>query len=693
MAMDVREIRHFHVCCGIGGGVKGFNRGSARVGNMVAAPRFIGGVDVDPTALASLEKVAGAKGTLLDLFDRQQYAAFHGHEPPSGWREATGEDFRRAAGGERPHVVFMSTPCKGNSGLISTKTSEAPKYIALNELALRAVFLTMEAWADDPPEILLFENVPRIATRSRRLLDRIGGMLRHYGYAVAETAHDCGEIGGLAQSRKRFLLVARHMAKVPPFLYEPPKRKLLSVGEVLERLPLPGDPLGGPMHRVPRLQWKTWVRLAFVEAGSDWRSLNRLNVADGVLTDYGIIPEGRWQDGVLGVLPWEVPAGTITGSAEATTGRFSVADPREFGARHNGILGVNAWDEASGTVTGNARPMTGSFSVADPRMREGHADYQQYGVRRWGESTGSVINVKAPGQGGFSVADPRYGEKPRFNNVYRVVDLREPAPTVTAGQGPTSGGMAVADPRAPAGSHASKYRVTSYGEAAGTVIGASTTGQGAFALADPRTGFGPNSHRNKMKVCGWDDSSPVVTGSDRVGSGALSVADPRPDAFRDGRESYVTGGHFGVLGWGETSGAVIGHPKNNNGCWSVADPRPAMGDEAEELPAANQQLVAVIRAMDGTWHRPFTTLELAALQSLVDFDQPALELAGSSDSLWREHIGNMVPPDAATAMMGVIARTLLLAWSGESFVMSCDPVWVQPITIALAVDTSSQVLE
>ncbi|MGC8074432.1 hypothetical protein ACP3W1_28120, partial [Salmonella enterica] len=76
-----------------------------------------------------------------------------------------------------------------------------------------------------------------------------------------------GEIGGLAQSRKRFLLVGRHMAKVPNFLYEPPKRNLLAVGDILGRMPLPGDPVGGPMHRIPSLQWKTWVRLAFVEAG------------------------------------------------------------------------------------------------------------------------------------------------------------------------------------------------------------------------------------------------------------------------------------------------------------------------------------------------------------------------------------------------------------------------------------------
>ncbi|PTC36857.1 C-5 cytosine-specific DNA methylase [Pseudomonas paraeruginosa] len=89
---------------------------------------------------------------------------------------------------------------------------------------------------------------------------------------MAETTHDCGELGGLAQSRKRFLLVARYVEKVPPFLYKPEKKSLRAVGDILGRMPLPGDiEAAGPMHRVPALQWKTWVRLALVRAGSDWR--------------------------------------------------------------------------------------------------------------------------------------------------------------------------------------------------------------------------------------------------------------------------------------------------------------------------------------------------------------------------------------------------------------------------------------
>ncbi|HDV8348785.1 TPA: DNA cytosine methyltransferase [Burkholderia vietnamiensis] len=589
--MNVQRVYNsFGFCCGLGGGAKGFTKATSHVGNMTAMWRCIGGIDNDPAAARDFETLVGTPCTVMDLFTREQYTAFHGVEPPAGWREATPEDVRRAAGYQHPHCVFISSPCKGASGLLSETLSRTPKYQALNELTLRCVWLMCEAWKDDPVELIVFENVPRLATRGRHLLDQIGQLFQHYGYAKNETTHDCGMIAGLAQSRKRFLLVARQMEKVPACLYEPPVKRLQGVGTLLGRMPLPGDvEVAGPMHRVPSLQWKTWVRLAFVEAGSDWRSLNKLAVENGQLRDYLIVPD-----------------------------------------MHNGVLGVNRWEEPCGVVAGASRPGNGTFSVADPRGPADAAQYQQYGVLDWNDHTGTITGQKSPGQGTFSVADPRTGVK--HNNCFRIVPFNQPAGVVTGGTGPSAGGQGVADPRPPAGPLFSKYKVTEWAGHAGTVIG----------------------------------------GDDQ---GAYAVADPRPGMRRERGDAYLTGGHYGVVGWDQHSGAVSAAAGHDNGRWSVADPR---------MPAANEKTVAVIRALDGTWHRPFTTLELAVLQSLVEPEE-YLELDGLSDQAWRERIGNAVPPDAAQAIAEVMGTTLLLAESGETFQLSSTPVWVRPIAIALTV--------
>lgn len=448
-----RILKHFHFCCGLGGGAKGFNRAKPVVGNVQGEWQCIGGVDIDPAGLADFERLSGVKGTLLDLFTRDQYIRFHGKEPPPGWREATVDDIRRAANYQRPDAVFISSPCKGASGLLSETMSQTPKYQALNELTLRCIWLFGEAWKDDPVPLLVFENVPRLATRGRHLLDQIGKLLGHFGYAVAETTHDCGVIGGLAQSRKRFLLVARHIEKVPPFLYEPEKKTLKSVGSILGRMPLAGDiEAAGPMHRVPALQWKTWVRLALVEAGKDWRSLNDLAIEDGYLRDLVIVPEYR-----------------------------------------AGYLGVHDWSDTSGTVAGRSSPTNGAFSVADPRAKAGALQYQQYGVRRWDETSGAVIGVKSPGQGTFSVADPRPNWKRHSNNLAVMSYERHSSTVIAGGKGVQGGQLSIADPRP--GMKRSKgdayltgghYGVVDWNSQCGAVSASAKQDNGRWSVADPR---------------------------------------------------------------------------------------------------------------------------------------------------------------------------------------------------------------
>ncbi|WP_430300818.1 DNA cytosine methyltransferase [Pseudomonas aeruginosa] len=629
--MIKRTLYHFHFCCGLGGGAAGFNRARPRVGNVDAEWVCLGGIDVDPAGLRDFERLAGVPGTLLDLFTRDQYVRFHGKEPPAGWREATPEDVRRAAQGKRPDAVFISSPCKGASGLLSEKMSLTPKYQALNELTLRCIWLMGEAWADDPVPLIVFENVPRLASRGRHLLDQINSLLGGFGYAVAETTHDCGELGGLAQSRKRFLLVARHVEKVPPFLYEPEKKSLRAVGDILGRMPLPGDiDAAGPMHRVPSLQWKTWVRLALVRAGSDWRSLNDLAVEDGYLRDLIIVPE-----------------------------------------YHRGVLGVNHWGDSCGVVAGASRPMNGRFSVADPRAPANALQYQQYGVRRWTDTSGAIIGVKSPGQGTYSVADPR-GQS--FGK-YPVTDWDGPSGTVIAASTTGQGAFAVADPRPGGVRHNNVFRVVSMGSHAGTVTGGHSPSSGGQAVADPRYhNWHPGASSRKLHVGEWGSATGTVTGSQQVASGALSIADPRV-LDRTKGDAYLTGGHYGVVGFDQSAGAVSASARHDNGRWSVADPR---------MPAANDRLTCIIQSLDGTWHRPFTTLELAALQSLVDPEEQ-LVLDGLSDSDWRERIGNAVPPAAAEAIAGVMGTTLLLAEQGETFMLSNTPIWVRPVAVALSV--------
>lgn len=697
MTEIVKTFRHAHLACGIGAGAKGFNMANPRVGNVRARFECAGGIDVDPGAIANFERLTGAKGTVMDLFSREQYVDFHGKEPPAGWREATPDDIR-ASFGDALDVCFASMPCKGFSGLLSQKKSESTKYQALNGLTLRGVWLLLEAYKDDPVPVILFENVPRIANRGRWLLDQIMALLRSYGYSVAETVHDCGELGGLAQSRKRFLLIARHIQKVPAFVYQPNARPLRGVGDVIGKLPMPGEAIGGPMHRIPALQWITWVRLAFVPAGKDWRALNDLQVVDGHLRDYGIAPENALRENALGVCGWGDNAPTLTSARAPGQGRFSVADPRIESTREgSGRLGVRSWDETSGTVAGASRPENGAYSVADPRV-DGHPKSVQLGVRAWDQAAPCVKGDMPPGGGPYAVSDPREGGMSKFNNNFRIVPYDAAARAVTSARGQ---GQCVADPRAPVSSYKkNKYRVTRIDEPAGSVIAASTTGDGAFAVADPRGGPDPTKLHGKYPVEGWDETARTVIGG--RDNGAFAVADPRPALGTDGkRDAYQTAGHYGVVGWDETAGTVAASAKHDNGRGSVADPR-EMDLECDPvpLPEARDRLVCRIVSLDNTWHRPFTTLELAALQSIVDPEEAfyvdhngnwqtrlPIDLgATESDVTKREWIGNAVPSAAAKAMAETIGETLLLAGAGTTFTLSSREIWVKPLALALSVD-------
>lgn len=431
----------FHLFCGIGGGALGFQEANEEWRGLHGNYRTFGAVDADPEACEDFEALTGARATCLDLFSSEQYRDFHGTKPPSGWREAGPQDLVAITGGVAPDIIFTSPPCKGFSGLLPQEKADQRKYQALNKLVTRGLLLAMEAWRNDLPAFVLLENVPRITSRGGHLLREIKGVLRAYGYVFSEGYHDCGELGNLAQHRRRYLFIARNPSKVPAFVYHPPRRRVRAIGEVLGPLPMPDDPDAGPLHRLPRLHWKTWVRLALIPAGGDWRDLQGIEAGQ-----YRLKQNGQHTNKYR---VQEEPARTVTGSDRVGSGAPALADPRLSYQSRSGAYRVGSWEKPASTVIGSAsvRGSNGMAAVADPRPKFNN----MLRMTAWDESAGAVTGAAGPNQSATLVADPRLGCESR-PNLYGVADWHMPTSTVTgsASVSSSNGVAAVADPRIPA---------------------------------------------------------------------------------------------------------------------------------------------------------------------------------------------------------------------------------------------------
>ncbi len=646
-----RTYGHLQLFCGLGGLSAGIQAAVAQHAGLRGRWACLAAIDSDPGTIRAYNNyTASTAGHVVDLFSREQYEAFHGSPPPPDWREATPETIQRLCGGRVPDLVASSPPCKGFSGLLPEGRSQSARYQALNGLVFRGIWLTLEAFAGDPPPFWLLENVPRIQSRGAHYLEQLRALFASYGYSVTGEEHCCGELGGLAQRRRRYLLVARHREKVPPLLYRPETRPLRTVGEVLGRLPLPGDPRAGTMHEPRRTTFRTALRLALIPPGKDWRALRDLRVVDGALADYHVVPVGaEWHGGILGVNEWDRPSCTVKARAGTNTGAYNVADPRSPVYLHHGAFGVTPWAQPGPTVTGAGTPSHGRFAVADPRPGYGH-DYGMLAVRAWGGAAGAVTCASAGN--GQSIADPRLDWHP--------------------------------------GAHRSKLRVVPWQGVAGAVATAQQVGSGAGTIADPRTAG--VRHNNVFRVVALGEPSPAVTAGSGTSAGALALADPRTPRDLAGGTAWRGGGPYGVVPWSETAGAVTASADAASGACSVADPRP--------LPAADDLGVwVVLSPHGGAWHRPFTTLELAAIQSLVTADDLEAIAAGETtgpaslatvaraDTQRRQLIGNAVPPATARAIGEVILKALLSAEAGETFTLTYSRPWAieRRLAAALAV--------
>lgn len=537
---------------GSGGGALGFLDAEVRLLGAVGRFRCLGSIDVDAVACEDFERLTGSSAWCADV------------------EAITPEEIRARFGQRAPDVVFSSPPCKGSSRLLSAKKAQTEKYARMNELALVWTRTMLAAWPDPPP-LVLVENVPGLPTRARKMLRELRKLLRAAGYVLHASTHDCGEIGGLAQRRKRYLLVARHPKKCPPILYQPPKRRVRACGEVLEQLPMPATVAArewGGLHEMPRLTWRNWLRLAHIPAGGE-----------------GVLAAGQPRREVFGkhrVEGWDASVGAVAGPG--SNGVCNVSDPRgPLGcaprAGNWSTYGVAPWDEPLGVVAGESSPNNGRYSVADPRLALRCAPRPgAYGVAPWDE--------------------PSKRERPRVGDRDgSVVDLG-------------SGRPAAADPRV-APNLADDLRVSTAYDA----------------------GYG---------VLRWDEAARTVAGKSAMGCGAYAVAEPRERLVDDAR----------VMSLGEALALDLD-------------------------PAKRPPFVPVIVARDGTWHRPLTLLELAALQSYpARVAGEPIRFAGTRTQV-AEHIGNSVPPHAARAIADQMLTALVQARL-EAFALSAGAVWVSP---------------
>ncbi len=538
-----REFTAGFLFCGLGAGALGFLQGEGRLGPDRGKFRSLGGIDNDANACTDFELITKSPSWCTDLSSIT----------PAALKARWGE--------RRPDAIFTSPPCKGFSGLLSKARAAEPKYQELNTLVFKGLFLVCETWSEVPPLIVL-ENVPKIQTRGAELLSKARQLLARYGYVFHEGTHDCGEVGGLAQHRRRYLLVARQPKAVTAYVYKPPKLRVRGCGEVLGSLPMPSDPDAGALHTLPKISWLNWVRLALIPAGGDWRDLPK-----------AITPE----------------------QAGSHQSKFRVTD----------------WDKAMGTIIGADSLGSGAPSVADPRLNLADARLLE------------LVQLGRAGQG----ADSFKGRP----GLFGVNGWDEPMPTVT-GRATVSGGTTVA------------------------------------AVADPRLtspvpeGAQRRSIHARYDLRPWDAPARAVTGPGV--NGGYGVADPRlVEAVQLGCAPRA--GTYGVMGWHQAAATVTGSVSIDNGSAAVADPR----DPKHRLP--------VIVAEDGTWHRPLTTMEFAALQELpTSIDGKPLQLAGKSSSAWRERIGNAVPVKAAKAIADSLL-TALVASAVGGWALGGTGIWVR----------------
>lgn len=322
-------------------------------------------------------------------------------------------------------------------------------------------------------------------------------------------------------------------------------------------------------------------------------------------------------------------------------------------ARHAGKMGVEQWDGEAHTVTGAGnRVVSGWSAVADPRLAE-RAQRQNggFGVEDFQGSARAVLGEGSVRNTPASVADPRvhrgegepgsWGAKGHPDH-FGVGVWTDTAPTVRGRQEVQTSRTSVADPR-PRNGH---YGVIESDKPAGTVIGYHAHDRAPASVADPRLDYSPR--RGSFGVVDDGEAAPVVRGCHDVRQAPAAVVDPR--------------------GWPTPTHQLV----------QGADGRLMLYGPPLDL-KSKRPVFLVIRAPDGTWHRPMTDRELAVLQGFpADCILDGPSSSGKGTPGRREHIGNAIPAPAAEAFGREVVATLAASDAGEVRLLAGGDIWVEP---------------
>ena len=326
----------------------------------------------------------------------------------------TATDLIRIYGPKPPKVTFTSPPCVAATKLVTNAKAAQPDYVAMNYLLLTNTRTMFEAWPEGS-DFVLCENVPNVlaAQRGADMVREWCALMRSKKYAIHVGTHNARHIGNLGQNRDRLLIIARQEERVPVFLYKPPHRDGLALGDVVGPLPLPDDESGGPMHGMTDgMSFRNRLRLWKIEAGKDWRSL----INDG-------LPE------------------------RARFRRHLVADPKEpcatiGGPGSNGpcaLADENAPRRIYVDLTPPRDKFPGAYGVQNP------ADPSAAVRCESAPSNGAIADDRAPAQLGIELGLPAATR----NHVNRITHWNEATGVVTCSPAPSSGCPAGADPRVP----------------------------------------------------------------------------------------------------------------------------------------------------------------------------------------------------------------------------------------------------